>query len=60
MDGGKLMKARICWRITSTGQEGKEEWIPVAEAEVYLARRKSLESAPYSNSTNWIEYEATP
>ena len=47
-------RARLCWKIIRTGKSGKEEWRPIKEAEMYLARRKATDQ---DRIQNWIEYE---
>ena len=50
-------QARLCSKDKATGKIFKEQWRLVAEAELYLARRKSLEQSEFSKIVNWIEYE---
>lgn len=50
-------QARLCSKSKETGKVFKEAWRPVAEAEMYLARRKPLEQSEFSKTTNWVEYD---
>ena len=50
-------QARLCSKVKATDKIVKEQWRPTAEAELYLARRKSLERSEFSKTVNWIEYD---